>query len=108
MLAQRVIEKRASRKHCSGPRAERLNPSVYARQRTMKKSFTLASCPLLAALAATRAVGEPAAAAEADAAAAAVEGLWAYTTLTPSGSEEELDLTGLFLFKDGLFAQQSI
>jgi hypothetical protein len=40
-------------------------------------------------------------------AAEAVEGLWRYTTLTPPDGEE-LDLTGLFLFKDGLFAQQSI
>lgn len=72
-----------------------------------KQSLTLASCLLLAALAATRAAGEPAAAAAAYSGATAVEGLWSYTTLTPPGGEQ-LDLTGLFLFKDGLFAQQSI
>ena len=38
---------------------------------------------------------------------AAVEGLWAYTGLTPQG-QEEFSLTGMFIFKDGKFVQQSI
>lgn len=37
----------------------------------------------------------------------AVEGLWAYTGLTPRG-QEEFALTGMFVFKDGKFLQQSI
>lgn len=37
----------------------------------------------------------------------AVEGLWAYTNLTTSGGEE-MPLTGVILYKDGKFAQQSI
>lgn len=36
-----------------------------------------------------------------------VEGLWAYTGLTPRG-QEEFALTGMFVFKDGKFVQQSI
>ena len=41
------------------------------------------------------------------AATKAVEGLWAYTTLKPQGNEE-FALTGMFVFKDGKFVQQSI
>jgi hypothetical protein len=37
----------------------------------------------------------------------AVEGLWAYTGLTTSGGVD-MPLTGIFLFKDGFFLQQSI
>ncbi len=37
----------------------------------------------------------------------AAEGLWAYTGLTPPG-QEEFALTGMFVFKDGKFVQQSI
>ena len=37
----------------------------------------------------------------------AAEGLWAYTGLTPLG-QEEFSLTGMFVFKDGKFIQQSI
>lgn len=37
----------------------------------------------------------------------AVEGLWKYTNLTTSNGDE-LPLTGIFLFKDGTFLQQSI
>ena len=35
------------------------------------------------------------------------EGLWAYTGLTPRG-QGEFSLTGMFVFKDGKFVQQSI
>ena len=38
---------------------------------------------------------------------AAVEGLWAYTSLKPPDGKE-LELSGVILFKDGTFAQQSI
>lgn len=38
----------------------------------------------------------------------AAEGLWAYTLLQAGGSGEAMPLTGIILFKDGLFAQQSI
>ncbi|GFE81668.1 hypothetical protein GCM10011487_36680 [Steroidobacter agaridevorans] len=38
----------------------------------------------------------------------AVEGLWAYTTLLASGTGQVMPLTGVILYKDGLFAQQSI
>lgn len=41
------------------------------------------------------------------AAAEAVDGLWAYDTLTSPGAEPR-ELTGFIFFKDGLFAQQSI
>lgn len=37
-----------------------------------------------------------------------VEGLWAYTTLQPGGKSEAMPLHGVILFKDGVFAQQSI
>lgn len=37
----------------------------------------------------------------------AVEGLWAYTALI-SGKRENMPITGVILFKDGLFAQHSI
>jgi hypothetical protein len=37
-----------------------------------------------------------------------VEGLWAYTTLQPGGKGESMPLHGVILFKDGVFAQQSI
>jgi len=37
----------------------------------------------------------------------AAEGLWAYTSLQSPG-DKELKLTGVILFKDGTFAQQSI
>lgn len=55
---------------------------------------------------------EPGASAEAASATSkraveAVEGLWAYTNLTTS-SGVEMPLTGVILFKDGHFAQQSI
>lgn len=39
---------------------------------------------------------------------AAAEGLWAYTTLQAGGKGEEMPLTGVILFKNGVFAQQSI
>lgn len=37
----------------------------------------------------------------------AVEGLWAYTGLVPPGGKN-IPMTGVILFKDGMFAQQSI
>jgi len=42
-----------------------------------------------------------------DAPVKAVEGLWAYTSLQSPGSKA-LELTGVILFKDGTFVQQSI
>lgn len=36
------------------------------------------------------------------------QGLWAYTLLKAGRSGEEMPLTGVILYKDGLFAQQSI
>lgn len=38
----------------------------------------------------------------------AAQGLWAYTTLQPGGKGKDMPLTGVILFKDGIFAQQSI
>jgi hypothetical protein len=38
----------------------------------------------------------------------AVEGLWAYTTLQHDGKGEAMPISGVILFKDGVFAQQSI
>lgn len=38
----------------------------------------------------------------------AAEGLWAYTSLQAGGTGEMMPLTGVILYKDGLFAQQSI
>jgi hypothetical protein len=38
----------------------------------------------------------------------AAEGLWAYTSLQAGGSGKMMPLTGVILYKDGLFAQQSI
>lgn len=60
-------------------------------------------CAALAALAATAAT----AADKADAVKAA-EGLWAYTSLEAGGTGKKMPLTGIILYKDGLFAQQSI
>lgn len=42
-----------------------------------------------------------------EAAADAVEGLWAYDTLSSPG-EEPRELTGFIFFRDGMFSQQSI
>jgi len=39
--------------------------------------------------------------------AADVEGLWAYTELAPRG-QKGMPLTGMFVFRDGLFVQQTI
>jgi hypothetical protein len=41
-------------------------------------------------------------------AVAAAQGLWAYTLLQAGGSGTVMPLTGVILFKDGLFAQQSV
>lgn len=38
----------------------------------------------------------------------AAEGLWAYTSLQAGGTGEQMPLTGVILYKNGLFAQQSI
>jgi hypothetical protein len=57
---------------------------------------------------AAAAISAPAAATEKADAVKAVEGLWAYTTLQPGGKGKSLPLHGVILFKDGLFAQQSI
>jgi hypothetical protein len=38
----------------------------------------------------------------------AAEGLWAYTALIAGSKRENMPLTGVILFKDGMFAQQSI
>jgi hypothetical protein len=38
----------------------------------------------------------------------AAEGLWAYTSLQAGGTGQVMPLTGVILYKDGLFAQQSI
>lgn len=54
------------------------------------------------------AIGAIAQATEKGDAVKAVEGLWAYTTLQPGGKGEALPLSGVILFKDGVFAQQSI
>jgi hypothetical protein len=66
------------------------------------RSFSIA-CIALAAFAAIRAT----AAEKADAVKAA-EGLWSYTALIAGGKGENMPLTGVILFKDGIFAQQSI
>lgn len=57
---------------------------------------------MLAALAVTNAQAD-----RADAVKAA-EGFWAYTSLQAGGSGQVMPLTGIILYKDGLFAQQSI
>ena len=62
---------------------------------------------VLVALAALAAVGATAATEESDAVKNA-EGLWAYTALIAGGKKENMPLTGVILFKDGMFAQQSI
>lgn len=61
-------------------------------------------CVALVALSATHTVG---AAPKSDSLKAA-EGLWAYTTLQGGGKGAEVPLSGVILFKDGIFAQQSI
>lgn len=61
-------------------------------------------CLATALLGATQAL----AASSSDAALEAAEGLWAYTLLQAGGSGEKMPLTGVILFKDGVFAQQSI
>ena len=57
---------------------------------------------------AAAAITATAAAAEKADAVKSVEGLWAYTTLQPGGKGESMPLHGVILFKDGVFAQQSI
>jgi hypothetical protein len=57
---------------------------------------------------AAAAIGATAGATDKADAVKAVEGLWAYTGLQPGGKGEAMPLSGVILFKDGLFAQQSI
>ena len=71
----------------------------------MKK--VIRSLLLLYVLAASIALEAVATAEAPESASKAVEGLWAYTGLTPPG-QEEFALTGMFVFKDGKFVQQSI
>lgn len=52
--------------------------------------------------------GISASAVQTDAAVSAAEGLWAYTALIGGSRKENMPLTGVILFKDGIFAQQSI
>lgn len=59
-------------------------------------------CAALAALAMSSANAE-----QTDAVKAA-EGLWAYTSLKAGGTGKLMPLTGVILYKDGLFAQQSV
>lgn len=59
-------------------------------------------CAALAALMVTSANAEEPGAVQ------AVEGLWAYTSLQAGGTGQSMPLTGVMLYKDGLFAQQSI
>lgn len=60
------------------------------------------------ALVALAAIGATAATTEKGDAVKAAEGLWAYTALIAGGKRENMPLTGVILFKDGMFAQQSI
>jgi hypothetical protein len=60
------------------------------------------SCFAAAAISATAVANDKADAVK------SVEGLWAYTTLQPGGKGESMPLHGVILFKDGVFAQQSI
>lgn len=53
------------------------------------------------------ATAEPAAELTAEATAEAVDGLWEYTRLETS-SGNEMPLTGIFLFKNGIFIQQAV
>jgi hypothetical protein len=66
------------------------------------RGFSIA-CIALAAFAAIRAT-----AADKTDAVKAAEGLWSYTALIAGGKGENMPLTGVILFKDGIFAQQSI
>ena len=61
-----------------------------------------------AALAALAAIDATAAASGKADAVKAAEGLWAYTALIAGGKRENMPLSGVILFKDGIFAQQSI
>lgn len=72
--------------------------------KALLRSFPIACVALLAlcAIDATAATGGKADAVE------AAEGLWAYTALIAGGKGENMPLTGVILFKDGVFAQQSI
>ena len=65
------------------------------------------SFPFLYVIAVSIALAAVATAQAPESASEAAEGLWAYTGLTPPG-QEEFALTGMFVFKDGKFIQQSI
>jgi hypothetical protein len=60
------------------------------------------------ALATLVAIGATAASTGKGDAVKAAEGLWAYTALIAGGKGENMPLSGVILFKDGMFAQQSI
>jgi hypothetical protein len=63
----------------------------------------------LVALAALSAIGATAATTGKADAVKAAEGLWAYTALIAGGKDgKSMPLSGVILFKDGMFAQQSI
>ena len=68
---------------------------------SLLQRFFVASLALVA-------VGATAATAEKGDAVKAAEGLWAYTALIAGGKKENMPLTGVILFKDGMFAQQSV
>ena len=82
-----------------------MNRRRFCRQATVLPALCLA---MLAGLlpSAARAAGDGAGAANQDV-MQAVEGLWAYTDLVTRDGQS-LPLTGIFLFKDGTFLQQSI
>lgn len=72
--------------------------------RAFARSFPIA----LLALATFAAIGATAASTGKADAVQAAEGLWEYTALIAGGKGENMPLTGVILFKDGMFAQQSI
>lgn len=77
-----------------------MNRTRLHRVSSVKSSLIFLAAALLGA---TQAL----AASTSDAALKAAEGLWAYTSLQ-AGSGEMMPLSGVILFKDGVFAQQSI
>ncbi len=82
-----------------------MKTSELVRIRTLV--FLLCSMAFASACGDTGASGDTGAEITGEAAAKAVEGLWAYTTLIPGG-EAPLEITGFIFFRDGLFSQQSI
>ncbi len=74
----------------------------------MKRTFVRSLPVALVALAAFAASNATAATTGKADAVKAAEGLWAYTALIAGGKGENMPLSGVILFKDGWFAQQSI